>query len=207
MDDDRRFGAQEQCPHRQTTRREALAGGALLGGALLLGDPSASAANDKARRRKRRQRGAAGAGVRPRPFKLLLHNRGVNPVTLSYGDFGCCNVLLQDIVVPAGELQVVSSGRNNFFFTAAFLWINERYWLHFDNYPAHRPDVSAAIGGEPAGSKFCCLPPPHPPAVVNDAKLDVGKGVPITMEGHEFLIVRRHDTNYIMVSVYLPTTL
>jgi hypothetical protein len=189
---------------RQATRRATLS--ALLGGALLGGRAMRSDAARKAKRRKTRKRKSG--FPRLRPIYIWIQNPGANPVTLAHGDAEwCCHVLNRSITVPPYSRVAVSSGYNaNDSYTRGFVWINERYWISFNNAPLQRPDLTSAFDGQPA-SGWCCLPEPSGTTVVDRRPMSVGAQTSFTHAGHSYWVSREPDTNYIVFTIILPATL
>lgn len=190
------------------TRRGALA--ALAGGALLA-LPDGLAANDKAKRRRQRKQRQAKRASWPnlRPIWFTLTNHTPNAALVSYGDqFNCCNVLSRDVTIPPFSRKVFSSGFNEEITgTFGFLWINDHYWVSISNLPTVRPVLYAAVGGQPAGSTFCCLPPPAGALAVDGRPLSQGNLTSFKLAGHSFWVARNKDTNYLVFEVMLPATL
>lgn len=195
---------------RQMTRRGALA--TVVSGMLLARDAASIDANARARRRRNRTKqknNRCPSPFRLKPIWIWVQNRGTKEVTLAHGDgANCCYVLNEGVRVLPGARVAVSSGYNeNCNYTRGFVWINEKFWLSFDNAVGQRPDVTAALNGQPPGDRFCCLPPPAGQHLLHDAPMTIGQKRSITMDGHVFEVTRERNTNYIVFTVALPATL
>ena len=178
---------------RQTTRRASLA--TLLGGVLLLRTPGTSEATKEAQRRqsrrrsqRRRQSGATGL---LRPIAIIVDNTaGTSAVTVELGDWPrlkCCRSF-PPVVVPAGASQRFAAS-----FSQAYVWIDDTFWLSFQNPAGRPPDVRAAIYGM-VDSMRCCKRVGR--TVVAGHDLLVGRPKPITMLRRTFIVTRTADTNY-----------
>jgi len=187
------------------TRRNALA--AVAAFALLSSGAPGGEATRKGKRRKARKRKSASL-PRPRPIYIWVQNPGPNPVTLAHGDRRtCCYVLDPAVTIPPFSKVAVSSGFNtDTEHTWGFIWINERYWISFHNTFFQRPDLTAALDGQP-GYDWCCLPDPLGTVVVNARPMSVGDLTSFRLAEHSIWVSRENDTNYIVFTVILPATL
>jgi hypothetical protein len=193
---------------RQTTRRAALV--TLLTGALLLNDLEASEATKKAQRRKDRRRKQrrkqARSPFKLRPISVWVHNRGGKMVTVQYGWW---NLLIPDymdcvnntkVQIRSGEKPPLRSIRHT-----EYLWINNKYWIDFQN-PITRPGIRAAVNGRPPyprhPSASC---PPRGTEALDYTTLKEGQTVNFTINGLPFRVTRNRDTNYKEFTLELPT--
>ncbi|MCA9878062.1 MAG: hypothetical protein KC442_09775 [Thermomicrobiales bacterium] len=190
---------------RRVTRRGAFA--ALVAGAVLNKTAPGSDATKRAKRRKARKRKSTDP-TRIRPIYIWIQNPTPNPVTLAYGDGRwCCNVLNREVTVPPHGKVAVSSGYNtDTDDTWGFLWIKERYWVSFHNTWLQRPDLTAALDGQPVG-RWCCLPEPRGTLVVDARPMSIGALTSFRLADHSFWVQRERDTNYIVFTVILPPTI
>lgn len=190
---------------RGVTRRSALA--AVAAGVWLGRDATGSEATRKGKRRKARKRTSASL-PRLRPISIWVQNPGPNPVTLAHGDGrGCCYVLNPAVTVQPFSKVAVSSGYNtDTDHTWGFVWTNERYWISFHNTWLQRPDLTAALDGQP-NNDWCCLPDPLGTVVVNARPMSVGDLTSFRLAEHSIWVSREPDTNYIVFKIILPATL
>lgn len=190
----------------QTSRRAALA--TLVGGALLLRTNGEGEATKKAKRRKARKRRARSAGrVKPKPTWVWLENRSTRPVKVEHGQalsFRCCDTINSFILAP-GDRQPVAATYNHVLepVTFAYIWLDEDYWLEFDNPFAGLPAVKAAVGGRVKLSGTCCQGVGD--TVLEAKALNVHEFVNITMNSRIVDVRRNPDmTNYKVFTVTLP---
>jgi hypothetical protein len=184
---------------RQTTRRAALA--TLLGGALLWHAPAVSEANDEAQRRidlRRKLRRRLAATGLLRPIAIVVDNTGgTSSVTVEHGEWPnrqCCRSV-PPVTVPGGESRRFAAS-----FGEAYVWIDDAYWLNFQNPALAPPNVSVAFAGM-ADTARCCKRVGQ--TVVNRHDLLVGRPMPVTVVDRTFTVTRSRDTNYKNFTVVL----
>jgi hypothetical protein len=186
---------------RQTTRRAALA--VLLGGILALPGAAVNAATRRDRRKKRRRQDHRRKDRRRqdrrrntgfsllRPIAIVVDNNGgPSPVTVEHGEWPyrrCCRSV-PPVTIPVGASQRFAAS-----YPEAYVWIDDLFWLHFQNPALAPPNVSVAFGGM-ASSAICCKRAGD--TVVNRHDLLVGRPMPVTLAGRTFTVTRTRDTNY-----------
>jgi hypothetical protein len=186
---------------RQTTRRAALA--TLVGGILAMPDTAANAATKRDRRKKRRRQDHRRKDRRRedrrrkattsllRPIAIVVDNTGgPSPVTVEHGEWPyrqCCRSVAP-VTIPVGTGQRFAAS-----YPEAYVWIDDRFWLHFQNPALAPPNVSVAFAGM-ASSAICCKRSGD--TVVNRHDLLVGRPMPVTLAGRTFTVTRTRDTNY-----------
>ncbi|MCA9879358.1 MAG: hypothetical protein KC442_16315 [Thermomicrobiales bacterium] len=140
-----------------TTRRAALA--TLLGGGVLLHEHAASEANQQAKRRKRRnrkrrRRNKTQSGGIVKGISFIIDNTaGTRRIRAEAGEVHsnrCCNMLAIWPEIPVGESRLFDTSA-----AQAYAWIDDHYWIEFDNPLIGRPDISFAQDGMMGGSSCC----------------------------------------------------
>ena len=177
---------------RQTTRRMALA--SFLAAGILWQAPGATEATKEAQRRKdrrRRRRRRLGSTGLLRPIAVVVDNtRGRFPVTVEHGEWPnrqCCRSF-PTVTVPVGTTQRFAAS-----FPEAYLWIDDYYWLNFQNPAGKPPNVSFAFAGM-ADTAKCCKRVGQ--TRVTRHSLLVGRPLPVTVSNRTFTVTRTRDNNY-----------
>lgn len=156
--DPRHFDALLRRVAGQSTRRAALA--TLVGGAALLHESAASEANKQAQRRNRRnrkhrRRNKTKSGGIVKGISFVIDNTaGTHPIRAEAGEVHssrCCDMLAIWPEIPPGESRLFDTSA-----AQAYAWINDHYWIEFDNPLIGRPDISFAQDGMMGGSS-CCM--------------------------------------------------
>lgn len=178
--------------HTTGSRRAALA--AVMGGALA----TQSSMYGEAKNKKAR----SGSLANLKPISMWVDNTaGTGPVVVHHGEHYregrrmCCRILGGLVVMPGAKQRFAGNT------TVGYLWINEYFWLQFENVALQRPDVSAAINGS-MGEYACC--PPRGQVALANRGMKERQSLPINLEGRVFTVRRDKDTNYKVFTVMLP---
>ncbi|MFT4041425.1 MAG: hypothetical protein QM692_24795 [Thermomicrobiales bacterium] len=192
-----------------STRRAALA--ALLGGAVLLRELGDSSASKQAKRRKRhsakrerrQKRRNLGSNGLVKGISFLIDNTaGTRAIRAEAGEVHstrCCDLLAIWPEIPPGESRLFDTSA-----AQAYAWIDDRYWIEFDNPLIGRPDISFAREGMMGGSS-CCKKQGQ--TLLHREPIDVGETINVTLN-LTFSITRFSDkSDFKFFNLKLPAGL
>ena len=185
----------------QTTRRETL--GALAGGALLLNSRGEVEGTDKAKRRRKRKRKQRKARFPVRDVSFWINNRARSAsLIVTYGGLG----RWPGYSACTASTVIFNPGESHRLFASSpfgYMWLDERYFIYFENLPFQQPTVWAAEDGRV--EHFPCNRLPVGVPKLEDAPLGVGTVVPFSLYGYDFSAKRYGDTRTNMIfEVILP---
>lgn len=180
------------------TRRRVLGALAGLASAGVLGlAGSAGKSKEKRRRQQRRRKQARrksrrGSTVWQRGISVRVINTDETgpDIQVEFGfeldDHPCCQGEAA-YTIPPGESRLYTTEE-----AAAYVWINDTYFVYLNNPVVATPSFSAAVGGATGPFQdYCCKP--YGRVIYNNVTMEVGEHSMLNLEGRSFVLNRNYD--------------